>query len=301
MREMAEPEKPASGESGGPIRPKTLEIDLQTRYGRVKGNLSVPPVPVRLAELAWNAMAIEERLIGMAVASESRQGRQVSCKKGCGACCRQAVPLSPAETWMIADVVATLPPDRKAQTLARFAAAKERLFEAGFGERSLERAGEEEVLKLGLDYFRLGISCPFLVDSACSIHPNRPSACREFLVTSPAENCSDPASVGVRSIPTAANLTEALSKLSALVLGGDPQSIPMTLALDWAEANREEGAKRYDASLLLTALVDFLGSGKPPTAPGGAATSAPGAAATSAPGAAATSAPDGASAPSASC
>lgn len=277
MRELAEPGESGGGDSGSRsgsrVRPKTLEIDLQTRFGRVKGNLSVPPGSVRLAELAWNSMAIDERLIGMAVASESRQGRQVSCKKGCGACCNQAVPLSPAETWMIADVVASLPPDRKSQTLARFADAKERLREAGFGERSLERAGEAEVLKLGLDYFRLGIPCPFLVDAACSIHANRPSACREFLVSSPAEHCSDPASMEIRSIPTAANLTEALSKLSALVLGGDPRTIPMTLALDWAEANREAGAKRYDAAVLLTALVEFLGSGKPPAAPDGASPS----------------------------
>lgn len=269
MREKGGRDDSETREAKAPLRPATLEIDLHTRFGRVKGNLSVPPGAVRLSELAWNSMAIDERLIGMAVASESRQGRQVSCKKGCGACCNQAVPLSPAETWMIADVVASLPPDRKAQTLARFAAAKERLIEAGFGERSLERAGEAEVIRLGLDYFRLGIPCPFLVDDACSIHPNRPSACREFLVSSPAENCSDPGSLEIRSIPTAANLTEALSKLSALVLGGDPLTIPMTLALDWASANREAGAERYDAALLLTALVEFLGSGKPPAAPDG--------------------------------
>ena len=282
MRETAGPEDSESRETKGASRPATLEIDLQTRFGRVKGNLSVPPGSVRLSELAWNSMAIDERLIGMAVASESRQGRQVSCKKGCGACCYQAVPLSPAETWMIADVVASLPPDRKERTLARFAAAKQRLAEAGFAERSLERAGEAEVLKLGLDYFRLGIPCPFLVDDACSIHPNRPSACREFLVSSPAENCSDPASLEIRSIPTALNLTEALSKLSAMVLGGDPQTVPMTLALDWAAANREAGARRYDAALLLTALVEFLGSGKPAAAPSGAS-------------------PSGATAPPASC
>ncbi len=259
------PESAERQEQGGqaPDRPKTLQIDLQTRYGRIKGNLSVPPGAVRLAEMAWNAMAIDERLIGMAVASEAKQGRQVSCKKGCGACCRQAVPLSPAEAWMIADVVASLPPDRKAEALARFATAKQRLADAGFGERSLHHAGEQEVLRLGLDYFKLGIPCPFLVDESCSIHPNRPSACREFLVSSPAENCSDPGANGVRSIPTAANLTEALSKLSALVMGGDPRTIPMTLALEWAAANRDEGVKRYDPTLLLTALVEFLGSSRP--------------------------------------
>jgi Fe-S-cluster containining protein len=252
----------AQGAAGTP-RPQTLHIDLQTRFGRIKGNLSVPTGPVRLAELAWNSMAIDERLIGMAVAAEAKQGRQVSCKKGCVACCYQAVPLSPAEAWMIADVVASLPADRKAAALERFAAAKARLAEAGFGDRSLHRAGEAEVEKLGLDYFRLRIPCPFLVDDACSIHPSRPSACREFLVSSPAENCADPAANEIRSIPAAVILTEALSKVSALVMDGEPFAIPLPLALEWAAENREAGGKRYDATLLLTALVEFLGSSRP--------------------------------------
>ncbi|MEO6094677.1 MAG: YkgJ family cysteine cluster protein [Fibrobacteria bacterium] len=260
----------ALGGAGSPL-PQTLQIDLQTRFGRVQGNLAVPPGAIRLAELAWNSMAIDERLIGMAVAAEARQGRQVSCKKGCGACCYQAVPLSPAEAWMIADVVASLPADRKAATLERFAAAKARLSEAGFGERSLQGAGEAEVMKLGIDYFRLRIPCPFLVDDACSIHPNRPSACREFLVSSPAENCADPVAREIRSIPTAAILTEALSKVSALVMGGEPFAIPLPLALEWAVENREAGGKRFDATLLLTALVEFLASSRTGTAGQGAA------------------------------
>lgn len=241
--------------------PRTLQIDLQTSFGRIKGNLAVPPGSVRLSELAWNSMAIDEKLVGMAVASEARQGRQVSCTKGCGACCRQAVPLSPAEAFMIADVVASFPPERKQETLRRFAAAKEGLQARGFGDRSLGgTASEGEILDLGLDYFRLGIPCPFLEDESCSIHPSRPSACREYLVTSPASNCSEPGVKPIQGVPTAGSLTEALSKLSALVLGGEPRVIPMTLALEWAMENRDAGRERYDAAMLMAALVDFLGS-----------------------------------------
>ncbi|HKP95702.1 MAG TPA: YkgJ family cysteine cluster protein [Fibrobacteria bacterium] len=239
--------------------PRMLQIDLQTRFGRIKGNLAVPPGSVRLPELAWNAMAIDEKLIGMAVASEARQGRQVSCRKGCGACCRQAVPLSPAEAFMIADVVSAFPPERKQRTLERFADAKERLRAGGFGDRSLGGgASEHEILDLGLDYFRQGIPCPFLEDESCSIHPNRPSACREYLVTSPAANCSEPGVKPIQAVPTAGSLTEALSKLSAMLLGGEPRVIPMTLALEWAMENREAGRERHDAAALMAALVEFL-------------------------------------------
>ena len=247
-------------ESEGTGAPRAIRIDVRTRFGRLQGNLAVPPAPMRLSELAWNAMAFDERLVGMAVKAEAALGREVSCKKGCGACCRQAVPLSPAEAWMIADVVAAMPAERKAAVLERFSDAHGRLQEAGFGDKVLTGAGEAEVNRLGIDYFRLGIPCPFLEEESCSIHPSRPSACREYLVSSPAENCSDPGGKEIRGIPTALSLTDALSRLSAMVMGGEPQAIPMTLALEWATAHRDAGRERYDAAQLMGALFSLLGA-----------------------------------------
>lgn len=245
-------------ETEEPGAPNALRLDVRTRFGRLQGNLAVPPAPLRLSELAWNAMAIDERLVAMAVKAEASQGRVVACKKGCGACCRQAVPLSPAEAWMIADVVAAMPPERKAAVLERFADAHARLQDAGFGEKVLLGASEAEMSKVGIDYFRLGIPCPFLEEESCSIHPNRPSACREYLVSSPAENCSDPGAKDIRGIPTSVSLTDALSRLSAMVMGGEPQAIPMTLALEWASSHRDAGRNRYDAAQLMGALFSLL-------------------------------------------
>ena len=50
----------------------------------------------------------------------------------------------------------------------------------------------EERTELAYEYFKHGIACPFLEDESCSIHPDRPMACREYLVSSPAENCRAP-------------------------------------------------------------------------------------------------------------
>lgn len=86
-------------ESEGTGAPRAMRIDVRTRFGRLQGNLAVPPGPMRLSELAWNAMAFDERLVAMAVKSEAAEGREVSCKKGCGACCRQAIPMTLALEW----------------------------------------------------------------------------------------------------------------------------------------------------------------------------------------------------------
>lgn len=238
--------------------PRSLRIDIRTRYGALQGNLAVPPGEMRLAEFAWNLMSLDDRLVGMAAKAEARAGRPVTCAKGCGACCRQAVPLSPAEAWMLADQTASLPPERRELVLGRFTQARARLFDAGFGERSLAGAGRDSMERLGLDYFRLGIPCPFLEEEACSIHPQRPSACREFLAVSPAEFCSDPGSRPVRNVPMSASMTDALSRLCATVLGGEPTTVPLTLALDWAAAHREEGCRRFDALLLMETFFGIL-------------------------------------------
>jgi Fe-S-cluster containining protein len=246
--------------------PRTLRIDIRTRHGDLRGNLAVPPGEMRLAELAWNAMALDDRLVAMAEKAEAGEGRAVTCSKGCGACCRQAVPLSPAEAWMLADRVASLPPPRREEVLSRFAAVRLRLDEAGFGARSLSGAGREAMQRLGIDYFRLGLACPFLEDESCSIHPHRPSACREFLATSDPAHCSDPGARPVRNVPMAVSLTDALSRLCAAVLGGEPTAIPLALALDWAAANAEDGRRRFDAAQLMGTLFEMLGKPAEPRA-----------------------------------
>lgn len=228
--------------------------------GRIQGNLPVPSKSMRLSELAWSALPLGEKLIGMAVKDDlKKNGGAISCKKGCGACCRQAVPVSAPEAWLLADLVASMPPPRRKTVLERFEAAREKLDATGFLERSLEKGSSlEDFRTLGLDYFRLGIPCPFLEEESCSIHPYRPNSCREYLVTSPAENCAEVGRMPVRTIPVYHSVTEPLAEVAAKFLGGEPQLMPMTLALGWAVENREAGQRRFDSVELMTELLKAM-------------------------------------------
>ena len=233
-----------------------LEFRLDTGVGILKGKLAVPPTEMRLAELAWNAMALVEQMTALAVRSAVQSGRQVSCAKRCAACCRHLVPLSPPEAWLLADLVASLPRERRAGRLDRFQQAIQILQNKGFEARSLPAgAAHEQILGLGLDYFRLGIPCPFLEDETCSIYHNRPSACREYLVTTPAALCADPGSGSVRGVTLPVSMSECLSSLTAVLLDQEPGTIPLVLALDWALAHREEGQRRWDGVFMITALL----------------------------------------------
>ncbi|MGA2261398.1 MAG: YkgJ family cysteine cluster protein, partial [Acidobacteriota bacterium] len=214
---------------------------------------------MRLSELAWNFMALDEKLIGMTVAFEARHGRKISCQKGCAACCRHLIPLSPSEAWLLYDFVASFPADRKLAVLERIARSKERLKQEGFDRRFLHSmAGKDELQAAGLDYFRLGLACPFLEEESCAIYPFRPTSCREYLVTTPASYCADPGLNPVRLVPLAISLTEVFARLAAVLLGWEPKVIPLVLALDWAEEHLEEGRRRYDPVSLITLLVETL-------------------------------------------
>src|SRR5262249_11986502 len=99
-------------------------------------------------------------------------------------------------------------------------------------------------------YFRAGVACPFLEEESCSIHPDRPLACREYLVTSPAENCSHPTEETVHMIPIPSGGGKAVRALDRQTSPGRAGWVPLILALEWAETHPEEPAALTGPQLL---------------------------------------------------
>jgi Fe-S-cluster containining protein len=246
-----------------------MEIDLPTRYGRLKAQFKVPPGQMRLSEFVFNLFPLEERLVAMGVRGAQYEGRSVSCRAGCGACCRQPVPVSIPEAFLLYEHVVGQPKDKRDIILARFEAAKTVLQANGFAERSLLGTdhGEKEVVGLALNYFKLGLPCPFLESESCSIHAIRPTGCREHLVTSPAELCSLPAqreggeilyNLGIRPVLAPVSLTYAFAILYADLEGTSPVYMPIPLALDCAAEQRQAREKKYEAEFLFTSFFAIL-------------------------------------------
>jgi len=102
-----------------------------------------------------DAYHILDQGVAEGIRRQQRQGRRLACARGCAACCRshKDIPVYPLElvgmTWYAVEKV-------QGETRQR--------------------------LKAQLGNAREGGGCPFLVDEACSIHPMRPFACRQFNV-----------------------------------------------------------------------------------------------------------------------
>lgn len=103
------------------------------------------------------AFALVDSSVKEAIAKAQQCGRKCACGSNCPQCCKQPIPLTPAELMLIAAHIRhELAPDVR------------------------------ELLKGGLQSQianPLAAPCPFLACNSCAIYPVRPIACRRFLVS----------------------------------------------------------------------------------------------------------------------
>ncbi len=225
-----------------------------------KCELEMPSGPVRVAELLPVLNKLAGFVIEGAVEETLEAGGAITCKAGCGACCRQPVPVSVHEAEVLEQVIAGMDAERRAVIEARFEGAIRRLDEGGLLEamRDVHALDENGRRDLALKYFALGIACPFLEEESCSIYEHRPMRCREYLVTSPAENCSTPTPQSVKMVQLKAAPSLALYRLGAGLWRDEPEYLLMSLMADW-KGQRAETPREAAPQILQTFLLALSG------------------------------------------
>ena len=240
----------------------TLRVTVRVSGRNVKVAHPAPGGLARPDELLPFMYAVDDAVVGIGVAQQKAQGRRVSCRKGCDACCRaQPVPVTPAETLALARVVQALPVRLQQRVLARFSAGVERLREAGLFATLLrdEPTSDAAHARATVEaYVGLGLACPFLEEGACSIHAQRPFVCRQYLVTSPPTLCADPLTAPIAVVPLPLKPVGSMLKVSGAVVGRPQLTVPLMLALVYAERHRDELQRSADARQVLQAWLDGL-------------------------------------------
>jgi hypothetical protein len=118
--------------------------------------------------------------------------------------------------------------------------------------------GERSDREMSVAYFALGVPCPFLEEESCSIHPDRPLVCREYLVTSPAELCAGPVQEGVTPVP--------VPKLSLAARRLQEESetwFPLALLMAWSRTPRTPATRRPGTEWVQRFLRGLAGSAPP--------------------------------------
>jgi Fe-S-cluster containining protein len=245
--------------SGGATDVVTADISVTIGGEPLRLAIIVPSGPTRMSDLLPVVHGLTDLVVGIGIRRVQHSGAHISCRAGCGACCRQPVPISESEARQLKRLVDAMPQARRTLIRERFATGVRRLAEAGLLDQFRDAAPAADGVSWAVDYFRLGVPCPFLEDESCSIHSERPTACREYLVTSPAEECSRPAEERVQGVPLPVEVGKAVRSVDRQSTA-DSGKVPLILALEWAEANPEPAPTRTGPDLL-RAIFAGLGSG----------------------------------------
>lgn len=221
------------------LKTRTVELCISSSEWELKAQVTVPVGPVRVDELLPIARALADALVDESETLVQQSGHTISCRKGCGACCRQLVAISEIEARRLRLLVDSMPEPKRSQLRARFGAAHRQLDEAGLLRqlKNVEQLTEADYLSLSKTYFEQHIACPFLEAEACSIYPERPITCREYLVTSPAENCSRPSETKIDRVKLPLKVFNAVARWQ--VKPTDyffERWVPLIMALQWAES-----------------------------------------------------------------
>jgi Fe-S-cluster containining protein len=205
--------------------------------------LTVPVKPVKSRRMLPVFQGMSELFVELGEKEVAAAGEKISCRKGCAACCRQLVPLAEIETHHIAGLVESMPEPRRSEIKERFEKAWQHFTKNGWLDRldASAAATHKERQSLVVEYFHESVPCPFLEDESCSIHENRPLACREYLVTSPAEYCFTLSGEKIKKVSLLANPSETVRQITnSENLNRIVNFVPLVLALEWAKRFPDE-------------------------------------------------------------
>ena len=227
---------------------KLIDAQLTLTIGGVacEFKLSVPENKTTPAAILPFVRTVTNKAISIAVDEFTKDGKQISCKKGCGACCAQLVPISEIETREIAKLIKSYPKPKKKALMDKFNAAKKQFVDEGIWEllTNPEKISEDQIRPLGHAYFSQQIPCPFLEDGACSIHAIRPLSCREFLVTSDPIYCSNPNENDVVTVKMDTRISNAFAATGENDPHFSANWVPLILAPYWQQIHPNQISKK---------------------------------------------------------
>lgn len=239
-----------------------FEISLNTSAGQITTAVDVPTGFVPVTSIVPLMRRLGEEAQALEVTRLAEAGSVPSCQKGCAACCRMLVPLSAPEAFALRDWVCSRPAPQQARIIARLAETKVRLLSHGVWQRlselcdAADHPGDEALDEINRSYYALRLACPFLDEEVCTIYDERPAACRELLVTSPADRCEDIIVNPVDTIPTPLRMSTVLGLLWQDLTSTSTRLIPLPLALDWAEKHVRSSEQEWKGTQLFDQALD---------------------------------------------
>lgn len=248
-----------------PAPKERINLSVTTTSGDIHAQVDIPAGFISITDIVPVVRALGEQAQDLEVTRTIHAGKSISCQKGCAACCRIMIPVSPPEAFALVDVVKTLPEVHQTRIRHRLADTRKRLEESGLLSTLEELAGsprqqsDEDFELINQAYYALRLPCIFLEDEICSIYEHRPAGCRGHLVSSPPELCQDSEKNPVEGLHVPIRAGTVLSILWAELSGGPLRLLPLPMAFEWAETHQDLKQKTWKGMDLLNKALDGLG------------------------------------------
>ncbi len=245
-----------------PPTSERFEIALNTTAGQITTAIEVPTGFVPVTSIVPLMRHLGEEAQALEIARLVDTGQSPSCQKGCAACCRMLVPLSVPEALALREWVRARPAVQQDRLSARFAEMKSQLLSHGLWRRLSEVCNAPEQPKddgledLNREYYALRLPCPFLEEETCTIYEERPSACRELLVTSPPERCDDLLNNPIEPIISPIRMSTVFGLLWQHLTRSSTSLIPLPLVFDWTDRHQAHNQQTWKGTELLDQALD---------------------------------------------
>ena len=243
-----------------------LNLTITTTSGDLQARIDVPSGFIPITKIVPVMRSLGDQAQELEIANTLQAGKTISCQKGCAACCRPMIPVSPPEAFALVEAIKDLPQDHQSRIKQNLAQTKERLQKAGLLTAlqdlvdSPHQRSDEDLDSLNRAYYALRLPCIFLENEICSIYEQRPAGCRGHLVTSPPELCQDMGNNSIEELHIPLRAGTVLSLLWADLTKGPVRLVPLPMAIEWAETHQDLNTPSWMGTDLMNRAMEALGN-----------------------------------------
>ena len=235
-----------------------LELDILGEVVDIR--ISAAQRQATLADIVPLARTLSTKLVSAVLDRLRKEQKFVPCRKGCSACCNYLIPLSIPEALHMREEVLVMPPNRRRKILQSCLDAARKILDKipeSF-DVHLTTNAPNQVRQFSNWYAALKLPCPFLSGGLCTIYEQRPTACREHLVTDSASLCETERMDEPHVVMMPVRVVEALGQLAGELEGTCVEAVMLPLALPWAQENLQRYQRTWPAAIMAEKFVEIV-------------------------------------------
>ena len=107
-----------------PSSTERLNLSITTSSGDLQAQIDVPTGFIPITKIVPLMRSLGDQAQELEIAKTLQAGKTISCQKGCAACCRPMIPVSPPEAFALVEAIKDLPQDHQSRIKQNLAKPK---------------------------------------------------------------------------------------------------------------------------------------------------------------------------------